>query len=239
MPHLSHLTAAILAGGFGTRLQSVVNDRPKPLAEIRGRPFLERLLDQLAAAGVHHVVLCTGYRGEQVQATLGDSCDGLRLEYSQETSPRGTAGALRLALDLLRSDPVLVLNGDSFCDIDLRSFYAWHYDQDARVTLALAHVADADRYGSVEIDDSGLLLKYNEKDAGKGPGWINAGIYLIARELLETIPASGSVSLERECFPDWIGRGLYGYRTRSRFLDIGTPESYLIADQFFGEKTPA
>jgi len=200
---------------------------------------LERLLDQLAAAGVRHVILCTGYRGEQVQAALGNSYDGLRLEYSQETSPRGTAGALKLALDLLRSDPVLVLNGDSFFDLDLRALYAWHHDQHARATLALAHARDAGRYGRVDVDEAGRVQEFREKDEHAGPGWINAGMYLIARELLETIPASGSVSLERECFSGWIGRGLYGYRTESRFLDIGTPESYLMAEQFFSEKTPA
>ena len=109
------VTAAILAGGLGTRLRSVVKDRPKVLAEIRGVPFLTYLLDQLAAAGVRDVVLCTGYMGEQVRSAFGDSYGGMCLSYSQESSPLGTAGALRLALPLFKSSSVLVMNGDSFC----------------------------------------------------------------------------------------------------------------------------
>jgi NDP-sugar pyrophosphorylase family protein len=198
---------------------------------------LERLLDQLAAAGVRHAVVCTGYRGEQVQAVLGDSYNDLRLEYSQEEIPRGTAGALRLGLERFHSDPVLVLNGDSFCDVDLRAFHVWHCERDATATLVLAHVGDAGRYGRVDVDDAGRVCTFREKDEGAGPGWINAGIYLLGKKLLESIPAGGNVSLERECFPAWIARGLYGYRTQGRFLDIGTPESLSEAHGLFRDES--
>ena len=241
---LAGVTAAILAGGLGTRLRSVVADGPKVLAEVRGRPFLAYLLRQLVATGVRYVVLCTGYLGEQVQATFGDSYGPLRLVYSQESSPLGTAGAIRLALPLFKpglneaniSDSVLVMNGDSFCEANLRAFWAWHCARGADATLLLTHVPDTKRYGRVLVDDDGFVLNFDEKGHKGGPGWINAGIYLLNHRLLLTIPASGAVSLEREMFPDWIGRGLYGYRSQGRFLDIGTPESYAEALQFFAQE---
>src|SRR5437899_2628493 len=109
------LSAAILVGGLGTRLRGIVADRPKVLAEVRGRPFLAYLLDQLVASGFQDVVLCTGYRSEQVKEVFGDGYGPLRIVYSEETVPLGTAGALRLALPLLQSETILVMNGDSFC----------------------------------------------------------------------------------------------------------------------------
>ena len=239
MQDLANVTAAILVGGLGTRLRSVVADRPKVLAEIRERPFLAYLLDELAGAGVRTVVLCTGYLGEQVQALFGDSYGSLRLVYSRESSPLGTAGALRLALPLFKSDSVLVMNGDSFCQANLRAFWAWHCAQGADATLLLTRMPDTKRYGRVHVDEDGLVLRFDEKGHNGGPGWINAGIYLLNHRLLLTIPASGAVSLEREVFPAWIGRGLYGYRSEARFLDIGTPEAYAVAEQFFPPETRA
>lgn len=239
MQDLASVTAAILAGGLGSRLRSVVADRPKVLAEIRGRPFLAYLLDQLAGAGVRYVVLCTGYLAEQVQAVFGDSYGSLRLVYSQESSPLGTAGALRLALPLFQSDSVLIMNGDSFCEADLRAFWAWHCARGADATLLLIEIPDTKRYGRVHVDENGLVLRFDEKGHNGEPGWINAGIYLLNHHLLLTIPASGAVSLEREVLPAWIGRGLYGYRSEGGFLDIGTPEAYNTAEQFFASETLA
>lgn len=240
---LAGVTVAILAGGLGTRLRSVVADQPKVLAEVRGRPFLAYLLHQLAAAGFRYIVLCTGYLGEQVRAAFGDAYGSLRLVYSQESSPLGTAGAIRLALPLFKPglseanvpDSVLVMNGDSFCEANLRDFWTWHCARSADATLLLTHVPNTKRYGRVLVDDDGCVLSFDEKGNKGGPGWINAGIYLLNHRLLLTIPKSGDVSLEREVFPAWIGR-LYGYRNEGRFLDIGTPESYAIAKQFFAQE---
>jgi len=231
---LSDITAAILAGGLGTRLRSAVADRPKVLAEVHGRPFLSYLLDQLAAAGCREVVLCTGYLGERIVARFGDAYGPLRLRYSQEPAPLGTAGALRLALPLLESDPVLVLNGDSYCQADLAAFLDWHQGHAASATLVLTRVADVSRFGSVEIDADGRVLRFQEKAGVSRPGWINAGIYAVSRPLLLKVPAGTAVSLEREVFPAWIGQGLYGHAQGGRFLDIGTPESYAAAQDFFG-----
>lgn len=227
------LTAAILAGGLGTRLRPVVCDRPKALAEVHGRPFLSYVLDQLAAAGLARVALCTGHMGEQVRAVFGDRRDGMELIYSREAAPLGTGGALRLALPHLSSDPVLVMNGDVFCGIDPGDFYDWHLSRGAAATLAIVRAGEAARYGRVGVNAAGEIVHFAEKCAGPDTAWINAGIYLLDRYLIAGIDPRRMVSLEREVFPRWIGKGLYGYSCNGGFLDIGTPESYSEARKFF------
>lgn len=234
---LEDLTVAILAGGKGTRLQSVVSDRPKPLAAVAERPFLAYQLDQLAAAGIRRVVLCTGYMGAQVKCAFGASYAGMRLEYSLESVPLGTGGALRNALAHITSNPVLVMNGDSYCDANLADFWTFHCQRHADASILLAEVGEADRYGQVRVDDQQRVAAFVEKGASAGPGWINAGIYLIARRLLESIPPGKAVSLEREVFPGWVAARFYGHRCRARFLDIGTPESYALAEAFLTRRT--
>ena len=155
------------------------------------------------------------------------------LVHSEEPSPLGTAGALRLALPLFESDPVLVMNGDSLCDIDLEAFWDWHVSHHAQGTLALAKAPDeAKRYGQVETDADGAVIGFREK-TGDGCGtWINAGAYLLGVPLISTIPTDRATSLEQEVFPAWVGRGLYGYQTDGRFLDVGTPQTLAAAEQF-------
>lgn len=232
---LNQIQAAILAGGLGTRLQSVVADRPKVLATVRGRPFLTYLLDQLATAGVSSVILCVGYMGELVKETLGHKYGSIELIYSQETSQLGTGGALQLALPLFHSESILVMNGDSFCGANLHDFYQWHQLKKAPASLLLAQVADTKRYGRVQVNSEGQITQFEEKGNSEGVGWINAGTYLIQRRLLETIP-QGNISLERDIFSHWVGNQLYGHFSQGEFLDIGTPESYTIAEKFFAPK---
>jgi NDP-sugar pyrophosphorylase family protein len=229
---LAGVEAAVLAGGLGTRLRASVPDLPKVLAPVRGRPFLAYVLDQLAAAGVERAVLCTGHGAQQVEAALGTRHGSLALAYSRESEPLGTGGALRLALEHLSGDTLLVLNGDSYADADLGAFLAAHRAFGGAGTLLLAEVADAGRYGRVERDAGGRLCAFLEKTAG-GRGWINAGVYLLGRGLLQGIPAGRKLSLERDILPHWVPLGLFGHETRGRFIDIGTPESYAAAERFF------
>jgi D-glycero-alpha-D-manno-heptose 1-phosphate guanylyltransferase len=235
---LKHLTVAILAGGVGSRLRSVVTDRPKALADIQGKPFLAYLLNQLVAAGLRDVVLCTGYRGDQIRMMFGDSYDSLRLSYSQEPELMGTAGALRFALPLFKSNPVLVMNGDSYCETNLTEFWIWHSRRHSNATLLLTQIADTQRFGQVQIDLDGKVTNFIEKGAGPNPGLINAGIYLINHDLLDESPPNRAISLEREVFPTWISRGFYGFATESRFVDIGTPQAYAGAASFFATRLP-
>lgn len=232
----SGASAAILAGGLGSRLRSVVSDRPKVLALVNGRPFIAALLDQIVESGAESVALCTGYLGEQVEAAFGAVYRNLKIFYSREPSPLGTAGALRLALPLLGDGSIVVMNGDSFCDARVKDVLSWHRARAARATLLLSEVADTSRYGRVRIADEDRVVGFEEKDASGGRGWINAGVYVIERELLETITDDRSVSLEREMFPSWIGKGMYGFKTSGRFIDIGIPETYADAGRFFASE---
>ena len=230
---LADVTAVILAGGSGTRLRPVVSDRVKPMAEVDGRPFIEFVLDEIAAAGVESVVLCTGYKAAHLEETLGAHHGGLRLEYSVEASPLGTAGALRLALPALSHDPVLVLNGDSYCTSELETFLDRHRARKSEASVMLVHVDDTREYGSVELDDEDRIIAFREKSSDAGAGWINAGVYLLSPDLIATVPAGRPVSIEKEMFPAWVSRGVYGYRSGGKLLDIGTPERYASASHFF------
>jgi D-glycero-alpha-D-manno-heptose 1-phosphate guanylyltransferase len=229
----SDLSVAVLAGGLGTRLRPVVSDRPKALAEVHGRPFLAYLLDRLSATGLSSVVLCTGHFGQQIEQAFGESYGSLRISYSREGQPLGTGGALRLALPYLISDPVLVVNGDSFCAVDFSSLWNWHCARGSKATMLLTQVPDTQRFGSVETDLDGAITRFGEKIKGGVSGFINAGVYLLSRQVIESIPPSANVSLEHQVFPTLVNHGLYGYPGGGRFLDIGTPEDFAAADDFF------
>lgn len=236
---LSQVTAAILAGGLGTRLRSVIADRPKVMAEVNGKPFLEYLLAQLAGAGCRSVVLCTGHLGEQIQGRFGSRFDRVSLHYSREAQALGTAGALRLALPLLTSEPVLVMNGDSYCAADLTAYWRWYSGCQPPASLLLTEVGNASRYGSVLLDGDARVRQFREKSAAAGPGSINAGIYFLRRAALEMIAPDKMVSLEYDIFPKLVGQGLMGFVTQGRFLDIGTPEDFALAGAFFAAKSGA
>ena len=225
-------TAVILAGGMGSRLRPVVGDRPKVLAPVAGRRFLAYLLHQLADAGFEDVVLSTGYMADQVQDAFGNRFRKLKLHYSREEQALGTAGALRHALPLIQSETALVLNGDSYCQANLADFLRWHREKRADASMVLTEIPDTARFGAVEADASGRVLRFGEKNTS-GPGWINAGVYAVSKCFLARIPDGVAVSLEHTCFPEWMADGLFAYRDGGRFLDIGTPESFAEAQSFF------
>jgi NDP-sugar pyrophosphorylase family protein len=228
------VSAVILAGGLGTRLRSQVSDRPKVMALVNGRPFLEYLLDQVVDGGIRSATLCIGYMAEVVRAHFGNSYRGVELSYSIEEELLGTGGALRLALPHMRHDAVLVMNGDSFCGVDLKSFASWHAAKQARASIVLTEVPDTSRYGRVELEEDNVIQGFIEKGGAQRPGYINAGIYLLQRRILEAISPKTVVSLEREVFPKLIGSGFYGWTApHSLFIDIGTPESYAEAQDLF------
>jgi phosphoheptose isomerase/UTP-glucose-1-phosphate uridylyltransferase len=220
----------VLCGGEGTRLQPVVGDRPKPMAPIAGRPFLEWLLRGLRGRGIREVTLSTGHLASMIERYFGtgDWLD-LKISYSCETQPLGTAGAVRLAVDGAPDDTVLVLNGDSYCPIDVGRLAAEHQRHGARTSLWLVPVADTSRYGWVELSGDGVVQAFREKSERPSPGLISAGVYLLEHEVIDMIPAQRFVSLETEVFPRLVGRGLHGIVGSGPFVDIGTPESYRTA----------
>jgi NDP-sugar pyrophosphorylase family protein len=211
----------------------MISDRPKVLAGVGGRPFITYLFDQLATVKIKEVVLCTGYLGQQVYEALGEAYGPMNLRYSRESNPLGTGGALRMAMPLLKSELILVMNGDSYCEADLKAFCSIHRLRKASATILLKKMPDTRRFGCVNIEEDGRITAFAEKKEREEPGWINVGIYLIRKSLLETISPDRMVSLEQDIFPSWIGQGLYGFRSQGRFIDIGTPESFTLANQFF------
>jgi D-glycero-alpha-D-manno-heptose 1-phosphate guanylyltransferase len=231
---LRGVTAAILAGGLGTRLRPALADCPKVLAPVGGRPFLFRLLDVLAGAGIERTILLTGHLAEQVEVTAGKVYAKMALAYSREAQPLGTGGALRLALPLLDTPTLLLVNGDSYCRVNLRSFAEFHRRRRADLSMVLAHVPDASAFGRAELDFHGVIRGFAEKQTAQ-PGWVNAGLCLLQRDLVSDIPAGRPVSLERDMMPDWIERKrVVGYRSPAPLIDIGTPDSYARAQRAFG-----
>lgn len=213
-------------------MRSVVNDRPKSMASIAGQPFLEYQLLWLKSHGVREVILCVGYKHEQMVAHFGDGKRwNMTLRYSVEERPLGTAGALKNAERLLDAEPFLVMNGDSMVEVDLRAFAAFHEERSALATLTLARVPLTQRYGSIELDDSCRILNFVEKGVHPLRGeretqWISGGVYLLRRQVLEAIQLGKKVSLEEEVFPKLVGHGFYGFRTDGYFIDIGLPDDY-------------
>jgi len=202
---------------------------------------LTRVLDQLADAGVRRAVVGIGYLGEQVRKSFGRVYAGMELVYSEETESLGTAGAVWHAREVLEGDPVPVLNGNSYVEVNLAAFLAWHRARRASASLLLAAVADPARYGTVETAPNGRVTAFREKAPSGGPGaghgspaaWISAGVYLLGRRVIDALPQRRPASLERDVFPLLVGEGLYACRGGGRFIDIGTPESYAEAQGFF------
>jgi NDP-sugar pyrophosphorylase family protein len=220
--------AVVLCGGRGTRLQSVLDDRPKSMASVGDRPFLEWLLLKVAKEGVRRVILATGYRGEQIREHFGAGRFGLEITYSAEELPLGTGGALHRAAALSSTSPLLALNGDSYCRFDLARMMALHSARAAEATIWLAPVAARDRFGSVVVDGHGRVTAFGEKLQG-GSGLANAGVYLLQPRVVAVIAEPSS--LERDVLPGLVGQGLWAIPGTSPLVDIGTPESLLESER--------
>ena len=225
------MKAVILAGGLGTRLRTTVPDRPKAMAAVGGRPFLRYQLEFLAKWNITDVVLCVGYLHEQIQKYFDDgSSFGVSLRYSVECKPLGTAGAIKHAQPLL-DNTFLVLNGDTYLNLDLEQVLDRHAGGPQVATLTLLHARDGKRYGSVTTDSTGCVIAFAER-GGLEPCLINGGLYVFEPGALEFIPPNREVSLERETFPLMVDRRLVmGCVMEGYYLDIGTPESYLTAQR--------
>jgi NDP-sugar pyrophosphorylase family protein len=228
---LDAIDIAVLAGGLGTRLAATVPGLPKALAPVAARPFVEHLLDWLASQGARRIVFLLGHRADQLEAHLASHPRaGIAFATSIEREPLGTGGAIGFAAQKLGSDPVLVVNGDTFVDADLAPMLAAHRSSGAPATLLAVEVADAARYGRLDIAN-GRLQAFIEKDAAfAGPAAINAGVYLLSQAMLARIAAQGPGSLERDVFAALAPGTLGVHLDRdARFVDIGTPESWQSA----------
>ena len=226
--------AVLLVGGLGTRLREIIPSTPKPLATVGNRPFLELLIRQLVSQGIRHLILCTGYLAEQIEKEFGDGSElGATIEYSREPRPLGTAGAVKFAQGFLQgTSEFLVMNGDSFLELDLREFMRFHRAHGGLATIAVVPVENAGRYGTVHLDTDNRVTGFSEKTGDNSPGLINAGIYIFKPAVLEHIP-DGPASLEKEVFPRLIDYGVYAARQQGLFIDIGTPDDYTHAQNLF------
>jgi len=219
-----NLDAVILCGGLGTRLRSVLRDKPKPMADFNDRPFLDLLIEYVGRFGFQRFILCSGHQGGLIKDYFESKNDDNTYIVSQETSPLGTAGAIKHAESLINSDNFLALNGDSFCEINLTSFVSFHLSKNALASLALATMKDSTDYGGVVLGENNEILSFDEKKNAPSPGWINAGIYMFNKKVLNHIPTKKQFSLEQDVFPSLTEKGLFGFPSQSRLLDIGTPE---------------
>jgi Nucleoside-diphosphate-sugar pyrophosphorylase involved in lipopolysaccharide biosynthesis/translation initiation factor 2B, gamma/epsilon subunits (eIF-2Bgamma/eIF-2Bepsilon) len=226
--------AIILAGGFGTRLQHIVNDVPKPMAPINEVPFLSFLFKKLLASGIEHIILSTGFLHEKIEDFYGNSFGSLRISYSKEDTPLRTGGAILLAMNKIKTDNVFVLNGDTMFDIDFKAFNDFHFSKQTDLSIALREVDEVSRYGSVIIDNQNKIINFTEKNQSTGKGLINGGIYAINRELFSKINLEGKFSFEKEVMESFYGKiNFYGLAFNSYFIDIGVPEDYSRAQLEF------
>ena len=232
-----YLPILVLAGGLGSRLRSALVDRPKALAPVNGRPFIEIVLEKLRDQGAHKVVFCIGFLGHMVRDCFGDGERlGLDITYSEEGEGLlGTGGAIRKALTHV-NERALVLNGDTYLDMDYSQLISDHLEavehQAALATLALSHLNDHRRFGTVTFDPSTMrvtgFLEKAGMDSPPQSGWLNAGVYVLKKSFIESIPANRPVSLEREVFPKTLDEGkfLKAHQCIKPFYDIGTPEDW-------------
>ncbi|MDX6664051.1 MAG: mannose-phosphate guanylyltransferase [Solirubrobacteraceae bacterium] len=226
------MQALILVGGEGTRLRPLTSTVPKPVVPLIDRPFIAFMFEWLVRHGVDDVIMSCGFKADSVRAALGDgSAYGVRLRFVEEPEPRGTAGALKYAEDLL-AERFLMLNGDVLSDMDLSAQIAQHEATGATGTLALVPVPDPSAYGLVRINDDHSVRGFLEKPSADqiDTNLISAGAYVLERSVLDLIEPDRNVSIEREIWPQLVGSGLFAFpHEHAYWLDIGTPATYLKA----------
>jgi len=227
--------AVILAGGFGTRLQSVVSDVPKPMAPINEEPFLNYVFRYLKHYGINHVVLSTGYLAHKISEYYKEEYLGIKISYTIETTPLGTGGGIRLALEKCNTENVLVLNGDSFFDVNITQYYQQFTHSKANCSLALRHIENASRYGTINLADNAIIKAFKEKDGIEQPGLINGGVYILNRKLfLSKTNPNQAFSIEKDFFETRLNElSMFGFEHQGYFIDIGIPDDYNKAQSDF------
>jgi D-glycero-alpha-D-manno-heptose 1-phosphate guanylyltransferase len=228
---LSSIDVLILCGGLGTRLSRVIPDRPKGLAPVGGKPFLDILVDDLLQQGFQRTIFCVGHLKEQIIERYQSHKDAEFL-FSQEDMPLGTGGAILNALPLIRSHLVLIINGDSICPVNFAEFHEFHLDKLASVSLVLARPEGRHDAGEVSLNDAQQIESFIEKSKSiASECFINAGIYLIKRDVIELQALAPPFSLEYDVLPELVRtKPCFGFVVKSRLVDIGTPERYLKAN---------
>jgi D-glycero-alpha-D-manno-heptose 1-phosphate guanylyltransferase len=230
--------AIILAGGLGTRLNTVVKDIPKALAPVNGKPFMDYQLDYLQVFGIEKVILSVGYLHAKIINHYGDKYDDIAIEYAIENEPLGTGGGLKLAMEKAEDPVVFVLNGDTFFHIDYMKLLNAHRSKESKFTIVLREVDDVSRYGCIERDENRRITGFWEKNKKSGPGFINGGVYVVNKRFFMLQGLPDKFSLEIDFFEKiYKTEKIYGILCRRYFLDIGIPEDYAKAQDDFKEFT--
>lgn len=228
---LKNIDVFILCGGQGARLRPVISDKPKILADIGGRPFIEILLDSLASYGFRRIILGVGYLKEEIINYFQDNPrKDFKIEFSEEEKPLGTGGAVKKVKPLIKSDHFLVMNGDCLFSVDFEKFYQSHLGKKAMLSMVLANaVDDSSNYGRVMLASDNKIMSFNEKR-----NLISAGIYFIRKDVFDFMSSEDSFSLEYDFFPKILDSS-YGFICDEGFIDIGTPERYQKANRLFSK----
>jgi D-glycero-alpha-D-manno-heptose 1-phosphate guanylyltransferase len=215
--------AIILAGGFGTRLQSRLDGIPKPMVKVAGRPFLEILVDRLVDSGFDRVILSVGHLAKVIQDHFSGTWRGVPVDYAVEDEPLGTGGAIRKSMERISAASAFVFNGDTWLDVDPGAMNELHQGSQASITLALIRVADMARYGGVELRNQ-MVVSFIEKGR-TGAGWINGGVYILSRDFPwpDNLPAKFSFETE-VLLPLLPSLNHAVYLSEGKFIDIGVPE---------------
>jgi len=221
--------AIVLAGGLGTRLQTVLPGIPKCMAPVNGKPFLTYILDYLISQNINKVILSVGYRNDQIIKYFGDNYLSITIKYAIENEPLGTGGTVKFAFDHCIQDQVFVINGDTYFLPDMQLMEKQHIQSKADITIAVKHMPETARYGLVHTDVNGRITDFREKEPNSANGWINGGIYLVDRSIFDNFP-NKKFSLEKDIFRvSCSSFKIMAFQTEAEFLDMGIPEDYTKA----------
>jgi len=223
--------AIVLCGGAGSRLRTITGNAPKVMATVGGRPFLELLLRQLSRHGLRRVILAMAGHQHAIREHFGVRAFGLHLAYSPESTALGTGGSVRNALDLIESDDALIMNGDSYTEVDFHRFLLDYRNAGADASIVVVSADGREDCGSVVADRDSKVTRFEEKQNRFRPHYVNAGIYLVSRHILFDVAPGLPVSLEAELLPRWVGEGRHirAFLCSGRCTDIGNPERYRSA----------
>lgn len=226
------MEAIILAGGFGTRLNHIISEVPKPMAPVNGKPFLEYILNHLKKYNFSKVIMAVGYKSEIIKEYFQDSYQGIKIQYSDEDIPLGTGGAIKKALQYCEENQVFILNGDTFFNCNLEEMKKTHKNTPNDITVAVKLMKNYNRYGSVIIEGN-RIIKFIEKQKTK-TGTINCGVYLLNKDIFD------SINENQFSFEEFVLESLHysmnAYESDGYFIDIGVPEDYYKAQKDFSNE---
>ena len=222
---IKNIDIIILAGGLGTRLRSIIGNNPKCLSPVNGQPFIHFLMDQYVAQGFKRFIVSVGYQKEKVIKSLKFRKD-CKIIFCEEYEPLGTGGAIKKSEQYITSNNVIIINGDSFINLNTDHLVNWHYKMESDCTIVATEIENSNRYGTIEIGKKSRLVGFKEKNDTSSQGLVNAGIYVMNKSIFNLMPDEKPFSVELEFFPKILNESTYAYICNKELIDIGTPDSY-------------